>query len=85
MKPYNILMYSQDLHKTNEAKLLWKELSKFRAFTLFGVINPSTAVGALRALIDFTLSNGRRFCSSMGNPLAVKGLTASKTMSPITL
>ena len=51
MKPYNILMYSQDLHKTYDAKLLWKELSKFRAFTLFGV-NPSTAVGALRALID---------------------------------
>ena len=25
-------------------------------------------------LIDFTLSNARRFYSSMGNPLAVKGL-----------
>ena len=25
-------------------------------------------------LIDFTLSNGRRFYSSMGNPWAVKGL-----------
>ena len=36
------------------------------------------------ALIDFTLSNARRFYSSMGNPLGVKGLTAtsSKTMSP---
>ena len=33
-----------------------------------------TAVGALRALIDFTLSNARRFYSSMANPLAVKGL-----------
>ena len=27
-----------------------------------------------RALIDFTLSNTRRFYSSMGNPLAGKGL-----------
>ena len=25
-------------------------------------------------LIDFTMSNARRFYSSMGNPLAVKGL-----------
>ena len=27
------------------------------------------------ALIDFTLSNARRFYSSMGNPLGVKGLS----------
>ena len=39
--------------------------------------NALTALGALRALIDFTLSNARRFYSSMGNPLPVKGLTAS--------
>ena len=32
-------------------------------------------------LIDFTLSNDRRFYSSMGSPLAVKGLTTS--MSPL--
>ena len=36
--------------------------------------NPLTAAGALRALIDFTLSNARRFYSSMENPLAGKGL-----------
>ena len=36
------------------------------------LINAFTAVGALRALIDFTLSNAKRFYSSMGNPLAVK-------------
>ena len=35
------------------------------------------------ALIDLTLSNARRFYSSMGNPLAVKGLTTSKTMSTL--
>ena len=27
-----------------------------------------------RGLIDFTLSNARRFYSSMGNPLGMKGL-----------
>ena len=40
-------------------------------FVADGII---TAVGALRALIDFTLSNARRFYSWMGNPLAAKGL-----------
>ena len=38
------------------------------------IINPLTAEWALRALIDFTLCNARRFYSSMGNPLAGKGL-----------
>ena len=37
-------------------------------------INPLTAEWVLRALIDFTLSNARRFYSSMGNPLDGKGL-----------
>ena len=46
-------------------------------------INALTAVGALMTLIDFTLSNARRFYSSMGNRLAVKGSTASNTMSPL--
>ena len=36
-----------------------------------------TAVGALMTLINFTLSNVRRFYSSMGNSLAVKGLRES--------
>jgi len=36
--------------------------------------NPLTAERALRALIDFTLSNARRFYSSMGNPLDGKGI-----------
>ena len=30
-------------------------------------------------LMDFTLCNARRYYSSMGTPLAVKGLTTSKT------
>ena len=33
--------------------------------------------------IDFTLSNARRLYSSMGNPSDMKGLTTSKTMSPL--
>ena len=38
------------------------------------VINPFSAKDVL---IDFTLSNARRFYSSKGNPLAVKGLKNS--------
>ena len=40
-------------------------------------LNPLTGERALRALIDFTLSNARRFYSSMGNPLDRKGLRSS--------
>ena len=40
----------------------------------FHLTGALTAVGALMTLIDFTLSNARRFYSSMGNRLAVKGL-----------
>ena len=36
------------------------------------IINPFTANDIL---IDFTLSNARRFYLSKGDPLAVKGLT----------
>ena len=36
--------------------------------------NPFRSVGALTTLIDFTLSNARRFYSSMGNPSDMKGL-----------
>ena len=39
------------------------------------MFNPLAAEWALRALLDFTLSNVRRFYSSMGNPLDGKGLT----------
>ena len=38
------------------------------------MFNPLTAEWALGALKDFTLSNARRFYSSMGNPLDGKGL-----------
>ena len=37
-------------------------------------VNPFTPISAL---IDFTLSNTRRFYSSMGNPSGVKGLTCT--------
>ena len=43
-------------------------------------VNALSALDALMTLKDFTLSNVRRFYSSIGNPLAVKGLkTASNT------
>ena len=38
-------------------------------------INPFSAKDVL---IDFTLSNARRFYSSKGNPLALKGLIGKK-------
>ena len=49
-------------------------------------VNPLTAKWALRALIEFTLSNARRFYSSMGNPLDGKGLTTPKAVpiNPLT-
>ena len=43
------------------------------------MLNPLTAEWALRAPIDFTLSNARRFYSSMGNPLDGKGLIGIST------
>ena len=38
--------------------------------------NPLPVERALRALVDFTLSNARRFYLSTGNLLEGKGLTA---------
>ena len=43
-------------------------------------LNPLTPDWALRALIDFTLSNARRFYSSMGKPLDGKGLINYSSM-----
>ena len=62
--------------------VLWLEIMLFTLLIRFSIsfgyahhlLNPFTAVGAHRALIDFTLSNARRFYSSMGNALAAKGL-----------
>ena len=55
----------------------------YKGSTFYSVIltlfRPWVPIGTY---IDFTLSNARRFYSSMGNPLDRKGLTASKTMSP---
>ena len=47
--------------------------------------NPSVSVSALMTpqAIDFTLSNARRFYSSMGNPSDTEELTTPKTMSPL--
>ena len=43
--------------------------------TCHKMVNPLTAEWAITALIDFTLSNARRFYSSKGNPLDGKGLS----------
>ena len=40
-------------------------------------LNPLVSVSAVMTLIDFTLSNARRFYSSMGNPLDTEGLTVT--------
>ena len=41
-------------------------------------INPSVSVSALMRLIDFTLSNARRFFLSMGNPSDTEGLNCTE-------
>ena len=50
---------------------------------VFIVVNALTAVGALMTLIDFTLSNARRFYSLIGNPFRgeSKGLTLAFSFS----
>ena len=44
---------------------------------ILALLNPFPSKCVLRALIDFTLSNARRFYSSMGNLLDRKGLSSS--------
>ena len=52
--------------------------------------NPNTqlnplirSIGALITLIDSTLSNARRFYSSMGNPSDIKGLKGKAVEGPL--
>ena len=59
------------LNKRNELVTSCRHANKF----LLKNFNPLTAEWVLRALIDFTMSNARRFYSSMGKPLDGKGLT----------
>ena len=62
-----VLMLASDRFHGEISSLVFVSLVKTR-------LNALTAVGALMTLIDFTLSNARRFYSSMGNPSAVKRL-----------
>ena len=48
-----------------------RENGYYLKYKLLSPVNPFTPKSAL---IDFTLSNARRFYSSKGNPLGVKGL-----------
>ena len=67
-----LFSFSSISHDLETAKLLSK--CPFNNAKNYVPINPLTAEWALRAPIDFTLSNARRFYSSMGNPLDGKGL-----------
>ena len=53
-------------------------------FTIYlintSAINPFSSIGTLVTLIDFTLSNARRFYSAMGNPLDMKELKLSQNV-----
>ena len=58
--------------------LFSRYLLPFCVYGCHSYVNPLPAEWALRALIDFTLSNARRFYSSMGNLLDGKGLSNSE-------
>ena len=64
------------LNMTKIGKKNWKYQTSTGQRAKF--VNPLTAEWVLMALIDFTLSNARRFYSSMGNPLAGKGIRKRK-------
>ena len=63
--------------------IVWILYKGIPLFTRVVAINPLTAERALRALIDSTLSNARRLYSSMGNPLAGKGLRLPKRLGQV--
>ena len=68
------VIFGQSLISSSNPNLTSAINSNFNTFAPCS-FNPLTAELALRALIDFTLSNARRFYSSMGNPLNGKGLS----------
>ena len=70
------------VQQTNHIKSC--SLTRWRQVLSSSLLNPFPSEWVLRALIDFTLSNARRFYSSTGNLLDRKGLTTSKTMSLLT-
>ena len=62
-----------ELYDTKSYNQLIVSITKCDKF-FKSMVNPLPAEWVLRALIDFTLSNARRFYSSMGNPLEGKGV-----------
>ena len=62
-----------ELYDTKSYNQLIVSITKCENF-FKSMVNPLPAEWMLRALIDFTLSNARRFYSSMGNPLDGKGV-----------
>ena len=63
-----------------EIVIYWDEKKRSSSSFHAEILNPLTAEWALRALIDFTLSNARRFYSLMGNPLDGKGLKSKRDL-----
>ena len=70
----NVIVVRKGLLSTPASKRDWLANCVDTRASFAGQFNPLTAEWALRALIDFTLSNARRFYSSMGNLLDAKGL-----------
>ena len=65
--------------KTKLFKVCFYEFNEiFNVQSIAFIFNPLTAEWALRALLDSTLSNARRFYSSMENPLDGKGLNTGR-------
>ena len=60
--------------------LLCASLGNQKTHNLILPLDPPRSVGALMTLIVFTLSNARRFYSSMGNPMGRKALTRVVSM-----
>ena len=68
------LIKCQISHRPQYLSLMSYQPANFDIYTA-AELNPFSAKAVL---IDFTLSNARRFYSSKGNPLAVKGLSGAE-------
>ena len=67
-----------------EIRSLSSDHIKQVSLVYLSLVQPFNSPKCQVSLIDFTLSNARRFYTSMGNASGVKGLTNNikKTMSP---
>ena len=63
--PLALLVSNTDSPLCNQ----FEQIESYSPYNIRVKVNTLIAEGTLRALIDFTLSNARRFYSSMGTPL----------------